>query len=467
VDGFGRNARRATRAALSIVLICVACTATARATTNRRIAASPITSTPAATPLRVPSTVVVRAHDPADLTIVEAFAASKGFTVTQRVPELTALRLRPPRAIDLVRAVTELRARAEVDYAEPAYTMTRADVPTDPLYSKESSYLEAEHAPEAWAVETGKAATLVAVLDTGLDAAHPDLAGRVWTNAREIAGNGEDDDGNGCVDDVNGCAFVSAPSPGCAAALNGNISDDLGHGTFVAGIIAANANGAGMVGVARGVTILPVKVLDCNGEGDSLAVAQGILYAAKAGARVINISLVGSTDAEVLRQAVDVAHDQYGVLIVAAAGNTGVAGVAYPARYPNVLAVGAASADNPDRPAPFSATGPEIAVVAVGQGIVGTVPKSSCGSFLPCMPPGPYAIGDGTSFAAPQVTGLVALMVSHTPALTAYSISSIIKETADPLPAGDRPDWAGAGRINMLKALKPAYHLGAPGVSKN
>ena len=467
MDGFGRNARWAARVAFFVILTCLAFITTVHTTSGRRTASASIASSPLAPSLRMPATIVVRGHDPQDLARVEAFALSKGYKIAQRAPELNALRLTPPPRVDLVRAITDFRARADVAYAEPAYTMTRADVPSDPLYSSEADYLEVEHAPEAWAVETGKASTLVAVLDTGLDITHPDLQGRIWSNAREIPGNGEDDDGNGCTDDVNGCAFVADPSPGCPAALNGSMGDDLGHGTFVTGIIAANANGSGMVGVASGVTILPVKVLDCNGDGDSLAVAQGILYAARAGARVINISLGGPADAEILREAVQEAHDQYGVLFVAASGNTGAAGVAYPARYPNVLAVGAAAAASPDKRAAFSATGAEVDVVAIGQGIVGTVPKSSCLAFLPCLPPGPYAMGDGTSFAAPQVTGLVALMVSRTPALKADSIMSIIKATADPLPAGDRPDWAGAGRINMLKALKPPFHLGAPGVSKS
>jgi subtilisin family serine protease len=94
------------------------------------------------------------------------------------------------------------------------------------------------------------------------------------------------------------------------------------------------------------------------------------------------------------------------------------------------------------------------------------VPKSSCTRFLPCVSNGPYAIGDGTSFAAPQVTGMVALMLSRTPTLKADSILSIVRATADAVPAGDRPDWAGAGRINMLKALTPQYRIGAPGVTR-
>ena len=306
------------------------------------------------------------------------------------------------------------------------------------------------------------------MVDTGIDLNHPDLQGRIWQNLFEIPNNSVDEDGNGCIDDVNGCAFVTNPSPGCSGAVNGFVRDDIGHGTFVSGIIAANGNnGQGMVGVARGVTVLSVKVLDCQGRGESVALAQGILYSAKRGAAVINISLGGTNDSVIVREAVRAAHDQNGALIVAASGNSGQEGVSYPARYPGVLAVGAASIANPDKRAKFSSTGPQVSVVAVGENIVGTVPQSSCGGgFLPCVG-GPYATGSGTSFAAPQVSGLVALILSRSRGLKPDAIIATIEEAATAVPAGDRPNWAGAGRINMAESLRPAYQLGAPGLTRN
>ncbi|TAK65003.1 MAG: hypothetical protein EPO22_05370 [Dehalococcoidia bacterium] len=467
VHGLRSHARWYARLAIVAVLATAALTPTRPASTSGDGPSGQLALSPPGVPLRPPSGIVVRAKSPADLDRVAAYARANGFWVNERAPSLSALRLAAPDGVSVDAAIAQLDAVDGVAYAEPAYTMMRADVPADPLYTREAAYLDIERAPDAWGIETGNASTLVAVLDTGIDLTHPDLQGRIWTNAREIAGNGVDDDGNGCIDDVRGCAFVSDPSPGCTAAHDGAIDDDLGHGTFVTGIIAANANTAGMVGVARGVTILPVKVLDCDGAGDSLAVAQGVLYAAKEGARIVNISLGGPADSAILREAVRIAHDDYGVLVVAASGNTGAVGVAYPARYPNVLAVGAAAGDNPDKRAAFSTTGPEIDVVAIGQDIVGTVPKSSCGVFLPCLAAGPYAVGDGTSFAAPQVTGLVALVLSHTPTLSAASLLGIVKATAHAVPAGDRSDWAGAGRIDMLQALERQFRLGAPGVTRN
>jgi subtilisin family serine protease len=345
--------------------------------------------------------------------------------------------------------------------------MTAADVPTDPLYDRQRGYLEPVGAPAAWDIQQGRPDVIVAVLDTGVDTTHPDLAGRIWTNTGEVAANGIDDDANGCIDDVHGCAYADIVEPSCTPAINGAIEDDVGHGTFVAGIIGASGNDAGMVGVARNTTLMPVKMLDCEGHGNSLALAQAILYAAKSGARVINISLGGPGDSVIVREAVRIATEDYGALIVAASGNTGEAGVSYPGRYDQVLAVGAASRDDPNKRAPFSSHGAEVDVVAIGEGVVGTVPEFACPEgFLPCLDDG-YAQGEGTSFAAPQVAGLAALVFAQRPGLPPQSVHDLIRASADPVPPGDRPDWAGAGRINMLHALAPQFRLGAPGVTKN
>ena len=411
------------------------------------------------------TSIVVRAASAADLDGIAATAARMGYGVVRRAADPPALELTPPAGTAIAQAVERFAAVRGVAYAEPAYRIRLADVPAAPLYAKQSAYLAAEHAPEAWDIEKGRARVIVAILDTGVDVTHPDLQGRIWTNPGEIAGNGVDDDGNGCVDDVHGCAFVTEPAAGCATPAAGDVRDDLGHGTFVSGIVAANGIN-GMVGVARGVTIMPVKVLDCTGGGSSISLAQGILYAVKNGASLLNVSLGGPVDSKYILEAIRIARDQYGVLLVAATGNTG-GEVAYPARYPEVLAVGAESGTNPGQRASFSGAGPEVDVVAIGQGIVGTVPKGACRTFLVCAPNDDlHAIGDGTSFAAPQVTGLVALMLSHNRYLTPDQIINVVKATADPLPGGEPPGWAGTGRINMLRALTPQYRLGTPGIAR-
>jgi subtilisin family serine protease len=366
------------------------------------------------------------------------------------------------------RAIAIMSQAPGVAYAEPVYgSFDSADVPADPLYARERTYLTAVHAPEAWDIEKGRPETLVAVLDTGIDLTHPDLEGRIWTNPAEIADNGIDDDNNGCIDDVHGCAFVDFALGDCEDALDGEVDDDVGHGTFVSGIIAANGNNIGMVGVARNVTILPVKVLDCGGRGTSFSLSEGITYAAKAGAKIMNVSLGGPFDSMAIREAVRKANQDYGAIIVAATGNDQPE-VTFPARYSEVLAVGASTYRDPDKRAKFSAYGPQVDVVAVGERIVGTVPEEHCGGvfFTACVSER-YAVADGTSFSTPQVTGLVALIVSRRPGITPAAITDLVKITAEDLPEANTPNWAGAGRINMVEALRPAFRLGAPAVSKN
>ncbi|TAK68066.1 MAG: hypothetical protein EPO22_02365, partial [Dehalococcoidia bacterium] len=243
---------------------------------------------------------------------------------------------------------------------------------------------------------------------------------------------------------------------------NGYVNDDIGHGSFVSGIIGAAGNGQGMVGVARNVRIMAVKVLDCYGAGDSVATARGIIYAAHNGARIINMSLGGVHDSQLVRDAVSEAQAS-GVVVVAAAGNDGAPSVSFPARFPGVLAVGATSGSDPTVRASFSNWGPEIGVVAVGQRIIGTLPASRCRLLLPCLSEGPYAEGDGTSFSAPQVSGLAALILSVDPSLPAWRVIDIIKNSATALPAAGQPGWAGYGRINMAAALRAVRDNHAPG----
>ncbi len=412
------------------------------------------------------TSIVVRARRAGDLDAIAATASSTGYAIVRRATDPPALDLKPPASVSTERAVETFASVQGVAYAEPSYHVRLSDVPAAPLYAKQSAYLEAEHAPEAWDIEKGRPSIIVAILDTGIDVTHSDLQGRIWTNPAEIGGNGVDEDANGCIEDVHGCAFIIDPAPGCGSPTNGDVHDDLGHGTFVSGIVAANGSG-GMVGVARGVTIMPVKVLDCTGSGSSFALAQGILYAVKNGASLLNVSLGGSVDSAYIREAIRIARDKYGVLLVAATGNTG-GDIAYPARYPEVLAVGAESAAHPGQRAPFSGAGPEVDVVAIGEGIIGTVPKGACHWFVICLPgDDTHAIGNGTSFAAPQVTGLVALMLSRNRYLQPDQIISVVKATADPLVGGEPPGWSGAGRINMLRALTPQFRLGAPGTTRS
>jgi subtilisin family serine protease len=392
------------------------------------------------------------------LSQVARSAEALGFTVQRQIDDLHAIEVNGPAdSLDRLATIEGVR------YAEPVARVAATDSPGDPLYGSEYPYLNAINAAAAWDIEKGAPDVVVAVVDTGVDVQHPDLKQNIWVNPHEIANNGIDDDNNGCVDDVNGCSFVSDSSPGCQNVSNGFVNDDIGHGTFVSGVIAAASNNIGIVGVARNVRVMPIKVLDCYGSGDSIATARGILYAAHNGARVINLSLGGVKDAQVVVDAINEATND-GVLVVAAAGNDGKGTVSFPARLPNVLAVAATSIANAGQRASFSNWGPEIDVAAVGEDVVGTLPASRCGYLLPCLDAGPYARGDGTSFSTPQVSGLAALMVSLNPALTPAQLTSTIEESATALlPAASTPNWAGSGRINMLSALQSVKGNRPPG----
>lgn len=383
-------------------------------------------------------------------------AAERGFDA-KPLPDLHAIEIAAPAS-----SVEAIAALDGVRYAEPVVAVRSADSPSDPLYTTQSTYLQKVGASAAWDIERGNSSVIIAVVDTGVDVTHADLAPNVWFNSREIANNGRDDDNNGCVDDVNGCAFVSDSLPGCQNITNGFIRDDIGHGTFVAGVAAAAGNGQGMIGVARNARIMPVKVLDCYGAGDSVATARGILYAARNGARVINLSLGGLQDAQVVRDAVAEAMGRHNAIVIAASGNFGTPGVAFPARIGEVLAVGAASPGG-EQKSQFSSWGPEVDVVAVGQDVVGTLALNRCYNFLRCIAGQPYAQGDGTSFSTPQVSGLAALILSRNPGLSNWQVTDIIKNSARALAPGSAPGWAGAGRIDMAAALKAVRDNRPPG----
>ena len=249
----------------------------------------------------------------------------------------------------------------------------------------------------AWAHTTGGGPVVVAVLDTGIDATHPDLAGELWANPREIPGDGIDDDGDGYVDDVNGWNFV---------ARNGKTTDDNGHGTHVAGIIGADANnGVGTAGVDWHVSLMAVKVLGSHATGAPSTVAKGIRYAIARGARIINLSLATPIYDPALRSALTAAQDA-GVLVVAAAGNWGesLSSVPeYPASYqaPNVISVAATNQDGAlDETSNYGA---DVDIAAPGTDIVSTARG------------GGYELRTGTSMATAFVSGVAALVASEHP----------------------------------------------------
>ena len=347
-------------------------------------------------------------------------------------------------------AIEALRRNPQVTFAELDYAAQATDVitPTDPGWASQWGPAKIQ-APLAWGVVTDTSNIVIAIVDSGLQLNHEDLASGVWTNADEIPNNGLDDDHNGYIDDLHGWHFYHTWNGSAFdAAEDANVQDDFGHGTHVAGIAAAATNnGVGIAGIAGGARLMPVKALDRYGNGWYSDIAAGIVYAADNGARLINLSLGGSPDSQTLRAAVDYARSR-GALVIAATGNSGGV-VFYPAAYDPVLAVAATDA-NDDR-AYFSNYGPPVDLAAPGADIFSTwchadpIAGTCAGSY--------YFSKSGTSMAAPHVTGVAALVWSRWPNLTATEVISKLLDTADDVGDVGPDPYTGWGRLNAYLAV--------------
>jgi len=420
----------------------------------------------------VPGEILVKFKEPVTMAAQAQMEDTLGFQELGGIEELGVVRVGIEPRVAPEEAARLYEARPEVEYAEPNYILRSDGVPSDPLFvGRQQWYYDLIQAPQAWDVESGEPSIAVAVLDTGVDIGHPDLKDAIWTNGDEVAGNKQDDDGNGCADDLHGCSFAPNITSSChyESTPNSEIEDDDGHGTFVAGVIAARANNQiGVSGTAPGVTIMPVKVLDCVGAGTAQSAADGVLYAARSGARVLNISFGGYQESETLQDAIEQAHDVYGAVIVSSAGNTASAQVAFPARLDKVIAVSASEHKRPDAKAIFSNWGPGVDVSAPGVDIVSTVPQKFCDDLWTCIGNQPYAAASGTSFSAALVSGAAALALSHSPTLSPEQVREYLVRSAVDLPNSGFGDWDGAGRVQIAPALQSTvYRVGVSGVVKN
>lgn len=293
-------------------------------------------------------------------------------------------------------------------------------------------------AEAAWAVTSGEG-SVIAVIDTGVDLDHPDLEGQVWVNRDEIDGNGIDDDGNGFVDDHVGWDFVSDdPLP----------QDETGHGTMVAGVAAGALNGVGTVGLAHGSRVMVLRA--CNQTCAVSRVVEAIDYALAEGADVINLSLGGGPiGLDPLEDAIRRAGEA-GVLVVAAAGNSGsdlAVNPFYPAAwpYPHILSVGAS--DDADELATFTNYGDEeVDLFAPGVGLLG--PELG----------GSWVEESGTSFAAPLGAAAAAMVTSLRPDLDPEAVVGVLVDTADARPAMADTSVAG-GRLDAGGAVRSAAQV--------
>jgi len=283
-------------------------------------------------------------------------------------------------------------------------------VPNDLLYEAYQWNLPAIETERGWALSRGSDDVVIAVLDTGVQLDHPDLQGRI-TEGINLVGEGDPD-------------------------------DDVGHGTHVAGIIAATVNnGEGVAGLSWRGRIMPVKVLDSSGSGTTYSVAEGIIWATDHGADVINMSLGNYASAEFLHDAIRYAYDR-GVVLIAASGNDNTDQPGYPAAYPEVFAV--AATDAGDNKAPYSNYGDYIDVAAPGDAIASTYPGNQ------------YAALSGTSMASPHAAALAGLIKSVSPDLTNEEVMDIMRKTAVDLGDEGRDIYFGYGRIDVKRALEAA-----------
>ncbi|HKQ61612.1 MAG TPA: S8 family serine peptidase, partial [Candidatus Polarisedimenticolaceae bacterium] len=354
-------------------------------------------------------------------------------------------------------AIARYAGDPAVQYIEPNYLVEAAAIPDDPRFPELWGLRNVGQtggtpgadiaATLAWDVFTGAPGLVIAVVDSGVDVEHPDLAANVFVNRDEVPANGVDDDGNGFVDDVHGWDFVHGDA---------DPYDDSGHGTHVAGTIGAvGDNESGVAGVVWRARLLPVKFLDARGSGTAADAVESIDYALDLGARIINASWSARGFSQALFDAVQRA-DAAGVALVAAAGNDGEDNdfvPHYPASFelPNVISV--AATDPHDRLSGFSNYGVHsVDLAAPGIDILSTYPG------------GGYALSSGTSMAAPHVSGALALILGRYPGASAADAKALLLERVDPRPALDGVVGTG-GRLNAFLPIAASDELAPAAVA--
>lgn len=325
-----------------------------------------------------------------------------------------------------------------IDYAEmvPIHktTLTPNDLGGNSTSGNGQWHLHIVEAEEAWDFSVGSPNIKVAIVDDAVLSNHPDLAPALWVNPGEIPGNGIDDDGNGYIDDVNG--YDVADDDNNVMPNNSNMS----HGTHVAGIAGAKTNnGVGVASIGFGVSIMAVK--SSNQATTITNGYDGIVYAADAGAHVINMSWGGSGGGNTGQNIVNYAFNK-GCILVAAAGNDNVTTVFYPANYNNVIAV--ASTTTNDQKSSFSNYGTWIDISAPGSAIYSTY----VGTGITAT----YQRIQGTSMASPFVAGMIGLMLSYNPNLTPTQVYNCLYSTAEP--TSNFVGQMGAGRFNAKAAME-------------
>lgn len=355
-----------------------------------------------------PSTVrlVVTMRPGTTHALADRLANVPGGRLVERIDQLNVRVVEVP-AVAVAHARSWWARLAEVASVEADGVVSADWIPPDPLWAKQWEQRQVR-AQRAWDLERGDRRTIVAVVDTGVQLNHPDLAVRL----------------------VPGRDLVNH---------DGRPADDNGHGTAVSGVIAATANSIGVTGMCNRCRIMPVKALAANGTGLWTVAAKSIVWAADHGADVINMSFGGPTGGEVLQNAIRYARDK-GAVVVGSAGNYGTTAPFYPGAFPEVLSVAASTSY--DLRYEWSNSSTSWVEVAAPGCTWSSALHSTFGGFC------------GTSAAAPLVSGIAALVRSARPGMTRSQVESILKAATVQVPF----PFTRFGRIDAYKAVYRAVH---------
>lgn len=412
---------------------------------------------PAASTGYVPGEVIVKLKSPSEGSLQKDYQLTSLEKILKqhklKDKGLDRLILVKQKDADVSQLVDKLKKDPRVEYAEPNFILKTTLIPNDPNFTnlwglqnsgQTGGANDADiDAPEAWDI-TRDTNLVVGIIDTGVDYTHEDLQNNMWTNQAEASGSaGVDDDGNGFIDDIYGYDFVNNdPDP----------IDDYGHGTHVAGTIAAKGgNGLGVTGVNWSGKIAALKVLDSSGYGSTAAAINALTYANQMGFKITSNSWGGAPYSQALSDIISAANN-LGYLFITSAGNNSVntdAHPNYPSSYnlPNIISVSAT--DHNDQLAAFSNWGPtSVSLGAPGVNILSTVPKASCSL---CDPSG-YRYLNGTSMAAPHISGVAALLWSYLPNLNHLEIKDRILNTVNQVKSLNYK-VVSHGRLNLFNAL--------------